>query len=101
VEIDLRPYQVDAAKAVLNRLERAVDDYRGKYNSRSWFALTAMPSAGKTVIAAAVIEALFRGADEWGNNPDPNGIVLWLTDDESLNNQTLKKMLAASELDAS
>ena len=101
MEIDLRPYQVDAAKAVLDKLERAVDDYRGKYNSRSWFALTAMPSAGKTVIAAAVIEALFRGSDEWGNDPDPNGIVLWLTDDESLNNQTLKKMLAASELDVS
>lgn len=101
MEFDLRTYQVDAARAVLAKLERAVDDYRGKYNSRSWFALTAMPSAGKTVIAAAVIEALFRGSDEWGNVPDPNAVILWLTDDESLNNQTLTKMLTASELDAS
>jgi type III restriction enzyme len=101
VEFELRSYQTDAARAVLEMLERALDDYRGKYASRSWFSLSAMPSAGKTVIAAAVIEALFRGADEWGNEPDPHAVVLWLTDDESLNNQTKKKMFAASELAAS
>ena len=53
----LKDYQADAVGAVLRNLEQAKDMYH-RYGSRSQFSLSAVTGAGKTVMAAAVIEAL-------------------------------------------
>lgn len=56
----LKEYQEHAVADVLKRLGRAREDW---HRSR-WpvaFSLTATTGAGKTVMAAAVIEALFHG----------------------------------------
>jgi len=98
----LRSYQHKAAKGVLATLQRAMRNYRSSDHTRSSFTLSAATSAGKTVIAAAVIEALFNGSDDLGVvEPDSNAVVLWLTDDESLNNQTRRRFMLSSELDVS
>ena len=47
------------------------------------FSLTATTGAGKTVMAAAVIEALFDGDDDFDFEADPGAVVLWFTDDPS------------------
>ena len=58
----------------------------------------AITGAGKTVIAAAVIEALLYGSADLGAEVDPNATFLWITDDPALNRQTRNKMLDASDL---
>lgn len=54
----LKDYQAEAVRDVLRNLERARDSYR-RYGALSQFSLTATTGAGKTVMAAAVIESLF------------------------------------------
>ena len=53
--------------------------------------------AGKTVMAAAVIEALFWGSDEFEFEPDPGAVVIWFSDDPNLNEQTRNRLMEASE----
>src|SRR5262245_65637637 len=48
-------------------------------------------------MAAAAIEALFWGNDAFNFEPDPGAIVLWFSDDPSLNKQTFNRLRQASE----
>jgi type III restriction enzyme len=92
----LKEYQEEAVRQVLGALVDAQDDFRRK-NRRSAFALSATTGAGKTVIASAVIEALFVGSDTFDIESDPSAVVLWVTDDPSLNEQTRHRMIAAAD----
>ena len=76
----LKDYQADAVRDVLRNLDRARDSYH-RYGAKSQFSLAATTGAGKTVMAAAVIEALFFGSDEFDVAPDPGAVVLWFSDD--------------------
>lgn len=93
---ELFPYQELAACNVLKSLGNA--STISKSIGPTSFALTACTGAGKTVIASAVIESLFNGNDTWGVAGDESAAVLWLTDDESLNLQTLKRLATSSDL---
>ena len=64
----LKDYQEDAVGDVLTHLTRARRDWH-RWESPVAFSLTATTGAGKTVMAAAVIEALFDG------NPDYDFVV--------------------------
>lgn len=95
----LKDYQAEAVRDVLRNLGRARDSYH-RYGALSQFSLAATTGAGKTVMAAAVIEALFFGNDEFNFEPDPGAVVLWFSDDPSLNEQSRARIqAAASELD--
>lgn len=95
----LKDYQQDAVREVLTRLQRARHSYQD-YEALSQFALAATTGAGKTVMAAAVIEALFFGSEEFQMPEDPGATVLWFSDDPSLNEQSRARIhSAASELD--
>lgn len=94
---ELFGYQEQAAQGVLQALEKSATFYRTA-DTHTSFALTACTGAGKTVIASAVLEALFNGNDSWGVPADDSAAVLWLTDDESLNAQTRNRILASSSL---
>lgn len=91
----LKDYQADAVDKVLGNLTRAHDMYT-RYGDASQFSLSAATGAGKTVMAAAVIEALFFGSDEFDFAPDPGAVVLWFSDDPSLNEQSRARIQAAS-----
>ncbi|MFD4009231.1 DEAD/DEAH box helicase [Brachybacterium paraconglomeratum] len=96
----LKDYQAEAVRDVLRNLERARDSYH-RYGALSQFSLAATTGAGKTVMAAAVIEALFFGSDEFDVAADPGAVVLWFSDDPALNEQSRARIqAAASELDA-
>lgn len=96
----LKDYQGEAVRDVLRNLEQARDLYH-RYGSKTQFSLTATTGAGKTVMAAAVIEALFFGNDEFDFEADPGAVVLWFSDDPSLNEQSRARLQeAASELDS-
>jgi type III restriction enzyme len=94
---ELMDYQRDAALGVLERLGNG----RTLWNSShlpSSFALSAITGAGKTVIAAAVIEATLFGSSDLDAELDPTTAFLWITDDPALNRQTRTKMLESSDL---
>jgi len=97
----LKDYQQDALEDVLARLGQAREAYRGRYSAPSAFSLTAVTGAGKTVIAAAAIEALFEGNEDFRFDPDPGAVVLWFTDDPALNEQTRARLSEATDLSSS
>ncbi|MDE0126603.1 MAG: DEAD/DEAH box helicase family protein [Bryobacterales bacterium] len=92
----LKDYQEDAVGDVLRHLTRARRDWH-RWESPVAFSLSATTGAGKTVMAAAVIEALFHGKPAYGFHSDPGAVVLWFTDDPSLNEQTRFRLLDAAD----
>jgi hypothetical protein len=88
VKFTLKDYQEQAVDDILYNLKRARENFK-KPDRReiSSFSLTATTGAGKTVMAAAAIEALFWGNDAFNFEPDPGAVVLWFSDDPSLNNK--------------
>ena len=92
----LKDYQNDAVADVLDRLKRARADWH-RWKSPVAFSLTATTGAGKTVMAAAVIEALFDGNPDYDFDSDAGAVVLWFTDDPSLNEQTRFRLLDAAD----
>jgi type III restriction enzyme len=96
VRFKLKEYQAEAVALVLERLERASDDYR-EHGDKIAFALSATTGAGKTVMATAVLEALLDGSEEFDFDADPTAVVLWVTDDPSLNEQTRYRILESGD----
>ena len=92
----LKDYQTDAVGDVLRNLADARDDWHRKGRPVA-FSLTATTGAGKTVMAASVIESLFEGNDEFNFEADPGAVVLWFTDDPSLNEQTRFRLMEAGD----
>lgn len=90
----LKDYQVEAVRGVLENLTDAHMLY--KRGRTSQFSLSATTGAGKTVMVAAVIEALFFGSDEFDFPADPGAVVLWLSDDPSLNQQSSNRIFSAA-----
>ncbi|WIV45777.1 DEAD/DEAH box helicase [Glutamicibacter nicotianae] len=93
----LKDYQADAVGDTLHELTSARDFYRSTSKRVSSVALTATTGAGKTVMAAAVIEALFWGSDDFDIAPDPGAVVLWFSDDPALNQRTRHRLEQASD----
>ncbi|MCI7306184.1 MAG: DEAD/DEAH box helicase family protein [Trueperella sp.] len=91
----LKDYQAEAVDKVLGNLTRAHDMY-SRYGDASQFSLSAATGAGKTIMAAAIIESLFFGSDEFDFAPDPGAVVLWFSDDPSLNEQSRARIQSAS-----
>lgn len=96
MKFTLKDYQRDAVRDALNNIRDAQDDWRRK-SRKSAFSLTAITGAGKTVMAAAAFEALFHGDDEFEFDADPGAVVIWFSDDPSLNEQTRFRLMEASD----
>lgn len=92
----LKDYQETAFRDVAKALRKASRDHAEDPDEQYAVTLSAPTGAGKTVIAAAVIEALFNGSERISEDPDAT--VLWVTDDPALNEQTKQKMLLSSDL---
>jgi len=96
MKFTLKDYQADAVRDALSNLKDARDDWHRK-SRKTAFSLTAVTGAGKTVMAAAAFEALFHGDDEFNFDADPGAVVIWFSDDPSLNEQTRFRLLEASD----
>lgn len=95
MKFTLTNYQDQAVSEVLDALDEARARF-AKKGRLTAISLTAVTGAGKTVMATAALEAMLFGNDQ-GIDPTPDLTVLWLTDDPSLNEQTRRKMLVASD----
>lgn len=93
MKFTLEPYQSSAVESVLTNLAKARDGYLDD-GERTAVGLTAPTGAGKTVIATAVLEGIYKGTSIRAANP--NMTVLWITDDRALNAQTIAKITQAS-----
>jgi type III restriction enzyme len=89
----LEDYQQSAVDRLLTAVSRARRDF-AEDGERTAVGLTAPTGAGKTVIATALLEDLYFGTPT--READPSLIVLWVTDDRSLNAQTIGKIMQAS-----
>ena len=96
MKFTLKDYQEDAVKDVLTNLEKARKRWHEDGDKHA-FSLTAATGAGKTVMAAAVFEGLFYGNDDFDFEPDPSAVVIWFSDDPSLNVQSRWRLQEASD----
>ena len=99
MELTLKEYQERAVRTSLRQLGQARDMYH-RYGALSQFSLAATTGAGKTVMAAAIIESLFFGSEEFDLPADPGAVILWFSDNPDLNVQSMERIRhASSELD--
>jgi type III restriction enzyme len=96
MKFTLKNYQRDAVRDALMNLRKARRLWRGE-SDKTAFSLTAVTGAGKTVMAAAAFEALFHGDDELDFDADSGAVVIWFSDDPSLNEQTRFRLMEASD----
>ena len=96
MKFTLKDYQAEAVADVIKNLHKAKRRWHEDADTHA-FSLTATTGAGKTVMAAAVFEALFYGEDDYDSEPDPTATVIWFSDDPSLNEQTRFRLLEASD----
>lgn len=96
MKFTLKDYQDEAVKDVLDRLKKARKRWH-EDNDKHAFSLTATTGAGKTVMAAAVFEALFFGNDDYEFESDAGAVVIWFSDDPSLNEQSRWRLQEASD----
>src|SRR6185312_13957442 len=96
MKFTLKDYQEEAVKEVLDRLKKARRRWHEE-SEKNAFSLTAATGAGKTVMAAAVFEGLFYGNDDYDFEPDPGAVVIWFSDDPSLNEQSRWRLNEVSD----
>lgn len=96
MKFTLKPYQGDAVAAMLGSLERAKNVYE-RENVPTSVSLSATTGAGKTVMAAAVIEALFYGNETFEFEADPGAVVIWFSYSPDLNEQSRFRLMEASD----
>lgn len=96
MKFTLKDYQTDAVRDALANLKKARKRWH-EDGDRHAFSLSAVTGAGKTVMAAAAFEALFHGDDDYSFDADPGAVVIWFSDDPSLNEQTRFRLMEASD----
>jgi len=96
MKFTLKDYQDEAVREALGNLRKARKRWREDGDKHA-FSLTAPTGAGKTVMAAAIFEALFHGDDSYEFDADPGAVVIWFSDDPSLNEQTRFRLMESSD----
>jgi type III restriction enzyme len=96
VKFTLKDYQDEAVRDVLAHVRKARKRWHEEGEKHA-FSLTAPTGAGKTVMAAAVFEALFHSDDSYEFDADPGAVVIWFSDDPSLNEQTRARLMECSD----
>ena len=96
MKFTLKDYQEEAVVDVLINLKKAAKRWHEDGDTHA-FSLTATTGAGKTVMAAAAFEALFYGDDTFDFEADSGAVVIWFSDDPSLNEQTRFRLLEAAD----
>ena len=96
MKVTLKDYQDEAVRDILANIRKAHKRWR-EDKERHAFSLTAPTGAGKTVMAAAAFEALFHGDDGYEFEADPGAVVIWFSDDPSLNEQTRFRLMASAD----
>ncbi|MCQ4620719.1 DEAD/DEAH box helicase family protein [Corynebacterium sp. CCUG 71335] len=88
----LMPYQETASDTIMERIDKAAG--ARSIDQQAVFALSAPTGAGKTVIATSVFERILIPSDD--RVEDENAVILWLSDNPDLNEQSRYRIETAS-----
>ena len=89
MKVELFPFQKKALAGLRMQCAEALGSYR-RTHSPQVVSFTAPTGAGKTIIMASLIEAIYFGDDSY---PDQqNAIFIWLSDSPQLNEQSKQKI---------
>ncbi len=94
MRVDLFAFQQRAVKELRADLAQALDNYRRRSKTQV-VSLQAPTGAGKTIIAAALIEDIYFGSsypDGTAFFEQPEAIFVWLSDSPELNEQSKQKI---------
>lgn len=94
MKVNLISFQAKAVKELRVDIADALDSYRRRGKTQV-ISLQAPTGAGKTIIAAALIEDIFFGstlADGTTFDEQPEAIFVWLSDSPELNAQSKQKI---------
>jgi len=94
MKVNLIAFQDKAVKELRLDIADALDNYRRRRKTQV-VSLQAPTGAGKTIIAAALIEDIYFGstlADGTTFNEQPEAIFVWLSDSPELNAQSKQKI---------
>jgi type III restriction enzyme len=92
VKLLLKDFQTRAVDRLVMQLRLARREAAARQPQA--VCLASPTGSGKTVVATAAIERILEGDGQ--NGPDPGAMFVWITDQPELNEQTRRKMLAAS-----
>lgn len=94
MKVNLLSFQDKAVKALRADIANALDNYRRRQQTQV-ISLQAPTGAGKTIIAAALIESIYYGItlpDGSTFDEQPEAIFVWLSDSPELNAQSKQKI---------
>ena len=94
MKINLYPFQKQALDNLNDAVYQAVSDYV-RNRTPQVIAYTAPTGAGKTIVMSALMETIFFGDDQYEGRRD--AIILWLSGDKDLNEQSLRKLESKSD----
>ncbi len=94
MKVTLFPFQQKALDALRQKASYSLDAYC-KMASPQVVSFTAPTGAGKTIIMSALIESIFYGDSQYP--PQPDSIIIWLSDQPELNEQSRLKIETKSD----
>jgi type III restriction enzyme len=93
MKLELKPFQENAARDIMAKLDKARDSVAS--GDLEAIILAAPTGSGKTITLAQVIDYTFGGGD--GISARPNTVFLWLSDSPELNTQSKNKLLGTCD----
>ena len=93
MRIQLKEFQEDVVRRLFGEVQAARDEIRRRGNGQA-VVFSSPTGSGKTVMATALMELLWKGMDSVPG--DDRAVFLWLSDMPELNNQTCDKVLTQS-----
>lgn len=89
MRVKLYPFQEKALANIRINVAMSLNEFR-HFKRSQVVAYTAPTGTGKTIIMSALIEQIYRGNDQYAEQPD--AIVVWLSDSPELNKQSRDKI---------
>lgn len=94
MKVELFPFQQQAVTNLRNHAGHAMEDW-ARMHVPQVISFTAPTGAGKTIIAAALIESILWGDDY--HEAQPDAVFVWLSDSPELNEQSADKIITESD----
>lgn len=88
MKVELFPFQKKALEDIRMKTAEAMGSYH-RTHAAQVVSFTAPTGAGKTIIMASLVEDIYFGDDQFGEQPD--AVFVWLSDSPELNEQSKLK----------
>lgn len=82
MKVELFPFQKRALEDIRMKTAEAMGSYH-RTHAPQVVSFTAPTGAGKTIIMASLVEDIYFGDDQFGEQP--NAVFVWLSDSPELN----------------